>query len=99
LTIVGGVSGLDGVGGGSAELAGGAVVAAFGGDVLWSLVVGERGSPSGLLPFSLCGRIDLRAKALRELRFVPMTAAPSGVVLLLVGVVVEFLVPDRRVWS
>jgi hypothetical protein len=42
------------------------------------------GSPSFAFGF------ELRVKALHRLRSVPMTAAPSGVVSLLVGVVVEF---------
>jgi hypothetical protein len=35
-------------------------------------------------------RVELRVKALHRLRSVPTTTAPSGVVSLLVGVVVEF---------
>ena len=54
-----------------------------------SLVVGGGASLSGLLLLSLHGRIDLRAKALHRRWSAPTTAALSGVVLLLDGVVVK----------
>jgi hypothetical protein len=54
----------------------------------WSSVVGDM--VNVLLLLELHGRVELRVKAMHRLRSVPTTAAPSGVVFHLVGVVVEF---------